>query len=331
MAPSLSKIPLVVRPLHHQRRQTVAASPQNGPGQDSRPWIEGLEYTEDGEDGDALSHASHDKSVASTASQVDDERTRIWKATQLYLAYPLSIKNVAHSLVPIRIAGHDATQPSSPKLEVDLIVQGKDSHAVDLDLDDDDGSADAGCDNGSANMVLIRMVNRIPLLDGAEAIACGLVQGLAAKKRVWNSFGLDVTLHYDPSNITKLPIFQVRDSDQVAPFFQTGTHALYEEDEDDPDDPDGDNGSSDEEDGSDAGGDGAKRKRKRMRRILLPAKVRLSNIVVIVQIHAEPTTLPLPTLSKVSINRSGGLLSSSVSHPLVFSLSGTTPGGQPGN
>ena len=156
-------------------------------------------------------------------------------------------------------------------------------------------------DGGSASMVLVRMVNKIPLLDSAEAVACGLVQGLSSKKRLWNSFGLDVGLKSDPSNVGKLPIFEVRDSDQVAPFFKSGAHKLLEQDDDDESDLE-ENSDTDTDDSVDSTASlGVKRKRgkRRHHNNLLPASVRLGNILVITQIHAEPTTLPLPTLSKV--------------------------------
>jgi hypothetical protein len=312
MAPSLSRIPLVVRPFDQYVRGTqkaAAESSKNRAEPEERPWTEGLEYDEE-EKVETGSQSSRQESSHSSDDDDhddnplnDDERTRIWKAAQLYLGHPLRLMNVVHALVPIRVDGHRPTDASCPKLEVDLIVHGEDGEgaSADLEADDDDDDDDTemiGGGGSGAGMLLVRMVNRIPLLDGAEAVACGLVQGLAAKKRVWNSFGLDVTLHYDSNNITKLPTFQVRDSDQVAPFLKTGAHVLFEEDEEELDEQsEGDDSIT--EDGTERG-DASKRKRNRMRRVLLPAKVRLGKIVVIVQIHAEPTTLPLPTLSKVS-------------------------------
>jgi hypothetical protein len=313
MAPSLSNIPLVVRPFDQYVRGTQKAAAKSRQKRvvqpEERPWTEGFEYDEE-EKAETGSQSSRQESSHSSDNEDDDnnplnddERTRIWKAAQLYLGHPLRLINVVHALVPIRVEGYRPTDASCPKLEVDLIVHGEDGEgeSADLEADDDDNNDTemiSGEGSGSAGMLLVRMVNRIPLLDGAEAVACGLVQGLAAKKRVWNSFGLDVGLHYDSNNITKLPTFQVRDSDQVAPFFKTGAHALYEEDEEEIDEQsEGDDYVTD--DGKERG-DVSKRKRNRMRRVLLPAKVRLGKIIVIVQIHAEPTTLPLPTLSKVS-------------------------------
>jgi len=254
------------------------------------------------------------------------ERLAIWKATQQFLGRPVDLNNVAHFVVPIRAKTAQGKRrgKSGPQLEVDVIIYGP--HGDDEDLDDCDfdgmsrnGKGDDDDDdvesplksqptkrneeeNKAASMVLIRLVNKIPLLDSSEAVACGLVQGLSSKKRMWNSFGLNVGLKVDPSNINKLPMFEVTDSEQVAPFFKSGAHNLLEqEDESDEesekDVDDADNGSVDH---AAANITRAKRKRQKNRhRSLLPASVRIGNILVIAQIHAEPTTLPLPTLSKV--------------------------------
>ena len=96
----------------------------------------------------------------------------------------------------------------------------------------DDGGSSSICkeeeEKSCATITLVRMVNKIPLLDSSEVVACGLVQGLASKRNMWNSFGLDVSLDYDPAQATKLPTFQVRDSEQVKPFFRKGAHALFD-------------------------------------------------------------------------------------------------------
>ena len=45
----------------------------------------------------------------------------------------------------------------------------------------------------SAKCMLVRMVNGVPLLDSAEASACGLVQGMVQQQSTWNSFGLHIS------------------------------------------------------------------------------------------------------------------------------------------
>ena len=123
---------------------------------------------------------------------------------------------------------------------------------------------------------------------------CGLVQGVA-NKVVWGSFGLQVTKS-STSNADSawIPVFHVQDSDQIAPFFQSRTHALWEASKDDHLEAAADD---------DGGMDAALKKRKRVTQdFLLPAKLRLGKILLIIQIHAQPSSLPLPTLSKVKKN-----------------------------
>jgi hypothetical protein len=239
---------------------------------------------------------------------VNRERERIWKAIQTYLRRSIDLANVAYASVPIRMESGITSKkvPKSnllkgPRLVVAVVVQSR-------SMTEDDEAVQEGL-NGiqkekensfcieevldtvpitskSASMVLIRMVNKIPLLDSAEAAACGLIYGLASKKRMWNSFGLEVTMNIDPDNINAIPTFDVRDSDQVLPFFNQGAHSLMEYD-------------SESDNDNDRFPAGAKRKRHRGSRHLLPAALRLGNVFLIVHIHAEPATLPLPTLCKV--------------------------------
>jgi hypothetical protein len=173
----------------------------------------------------------------------------------------------------------------------------------------------------SARLMLIRMVNRVPLLDGAEASACGLVRGIMGKRSTWNSFGLDVSMssaadlndffggkRAKPRETAPLntdgcfiPTYEVSDSVQVAPFFQSSTHSLFE-----PEDEEEKLFDQEEEeqlsDNDSILGEAKKRKRK-SRKLLLPAHLRLGNILIIAQIHATPSALPLPTLSKVCFHK----------------------------
>ena len=162
----------------------------------------------------------------------------------------------------------------------------------------------------------------VQLLDGAEASSCGLVRGISKKKSTWNSYGLEVSPliedripcvlgngRAESHNEIEacIPTYHLKDSAQVAPFFRSNTHALYESDSDDPGESD-----SEEEDGSDCSYDSsaeeekanARNKRKRKKRAkLLPCGIRIGNMLVIAQIHANPSALPLPTLSKVRPDR----------------------------
>ena len=236
-----------------------------------------------------------------------DTRVEIWKAAQLYLGLPFDISNTAHAIVPIRsesTASPDTrTSKNRPKLEGNVIVHGPDDEDDSvLQLDDEESVLEPNLavqeETRSATMVLVRMVNRIPLLDSAEAAACGLVQAVTGKKRMWNSFGLDVS-YQSSTNVAKLLTFEVKDSEQVAPFFQKGTHALLDDGTDSLDGNGDEDVEADDDESLDYGeGIGAKRRRRPKLRNLLPASARLGNVLVIVQIHAQPSNLPLPTLSK---------------------------------
>ena len=156
------------------------------------------------------------------------------------------------------------------------------------------------------------MVNHVPLLDSAEASACGLIARIDAKNTMWNSFGLEVKkaqtsqqLHLRHQNYIKaktsdlvhsglyIPTFTLEDSIQVSPFFQSSTHSMFKRSKDQhnlesrregecgDDDIDGEN----EDD---------------FTSFPLPAGIRIGNVLIIIKLHATPSELPLPTLSKVS-------------------------------
>ena len=271
LAPTLSKVPIFVR---HRQDATIK--------KDAAHVVD----DEEEEAWDAVDQESQENDVPVVEHKSETQRKEIQKAVQTYLQRSIQLGNVAHSIQPIRLLQQTSasSDPSNttppPHLQVDMIVCGP-----------NDDSDDASADEPVATLKMIRMVNRIPLLDGAEATACGLVQGLA-NKQIWGSFGLSVGKSSSLSNDqdgTWVPTFEVQDSEQVAPFFQSQTHALWEAREDHDDDGDTDDIEA-----------RCRRKRKKESRSgLLPAKVRLGEILVIVQIHADPLSLPLPTLSKV--------------------------------
>jgi hypothetical protein len=145
------------------------------------------------------------------------------------------------------------------------------------------------------------------------------VRGISKKKSTWTSYGLEVSPLIEdrvPCVISDgnaaiqsetdacIPKYNLKDSAQVAPFFRSNTHALYESDSDDNGESD-----SDEEEGSDdsykfpgneeQANPRNKRKRKKKLTKLLPAGIRIGNVLVIAHIQANPSSLPLPTLSKV--------------------------------
>lgn len=292
LAPTLSRIPLFIRPFSQARCQEPGRNSESD-DQDENSWIDGLT---NGFDRKEETNTGERLPPEQSATRQDDERTQIWKASQLYLGRTFEESNVAHAVVPIRIKTRSNDSDSSqPRLEVFLIVHGpgddEEENTGELAGDaENEVNNHEDASSWTASMVLVRMVNRIPLLDSSEAVACGLVQSIASKKHVWNSFGLEVSQN-STANVAKLLCFNVTDSEQVAPFFRRGNHALLEEEDDDEDE---DETGTPEENVI----LGKKRRRRRGPRHVLPASVRLGNILLVVQIYARPSTLPLPTLSK---------------------------------
>jgi hypothetical protein len=326
LAPTLSRVPLWVHPNEtdpisrestKKKKETVKkgqkkAMKKNVDLTNVNDW-NGSSSQKEGVGWSTMVDDSHHATSKLNYKLPNPERLLIWKATQSFLGRSIDIANVAHANVPIRIEndiiptkrGMKKSTPIGPRLIVDVIVHGG-SHVDDesitnednLDSRDNKGDISNETEHNasecntigskSASMVLIRMVNKVPLLDSAEAVACGLVHGLASKKRIWNSFGLDVNMNVDSGNPSAIPTFDVRDSDQVNPFFNHGAHNLLDCDDD-----------SEPDDENELDPVGTKRKRRNRRHRLLPASVRLGSILVIVHIHAEPAILPLPTLCKV--------------------------------
>ncbi len=210
--------------------------------------------------------------------------------------------------------------------------------AMAMDPTNDVATRTSNVDQSKAKIVLVRMVNRIPLLDGVEASACGIVRGLL-QKQLWNSFGLDISHDMEDTSTCSLttekhtskkkashnyhrggvvpnnnattrlyvPTFSLGDSAHVAPFFtHNRTHNLFDDGNDKvSSDDESDN---DGECGSIVGSydyvhnmEGTKRKRKK-KMCLKPAGLRLGNVLIIVQLNAKSSQLPLPTLSKVRLN-----------------------------
>ena len=257
--------------------------------------------------------------AAKERQRIEEERNKrislMCKAARAFKGRPVSVSNVAHESHPIRRHVGSSGQQSvvaenGPVLEISMVVFGPEP--------DDDSSDEEGCCGrypeaaarpqnncrrssnaaNSAKLQVVRMVNGIPLLDSPEAVACGVVQKISNNNSTWNSFGLDVswtkgdngTKENQPSNDTLT--FDVNDSAQVAPFFRHSTHALFQERQD---------YSESSSDDNDFDPDTVTKKRKKERNVtsLRPAALRLGDILMVVQIRAKPSALPLPTLSKV--------------------------------
>lgn len=250
-------------------------------------------------------------------TNMQKRREMMQKAVGMYLKKSIDVMNVAHSKQIIRrnMINGTVSLKNYPNVEVDVIVSGID------DLINEDklacssvGYAFSGndADYSKARIMLIRMVNGIPLLDGADASACGVVRCLQ-HKNLWNSFGLEIsplTTQSLPGVIEKtcrsipetlnVPTFLLSDSVHVAPFFtKNNAHCLYN-------DEDENSCSSDSEyNTSSFDGRALRHKAKKRRRslsletTLKPAGLRLGTILIVVHLNANSYQLPLPTLSKV--------------------------------
>ena len=221
---------------------------------------------------------------AEKTADVERRVSLLRRAASQYKNRPdLKRQNVACSIQPIR---RDARDPhrqlgtNGPSLEVGLVVFG------DTGCDHKEDSSNSGQEQNartSAELHLVRIVNGVPLLDTAEALACGIVRK-ASSNSIWNCFGLSVAQNEcaGPSVTMNLS-----DCDQVAPFLSSATHAPF----------DGafQETASDHEDEDQC----TKRKRAKQGRRMLPAQLRLCEVLMVVQIRAKPSELPLPTLSKV--------------------------------
>jgi hypothetical protein len=278
MAPILSTVPLFIRSSFERKLKTQSMKVMKIASK--------FEDDEEWNLGDANENSDSD-SASSIRSQ-KETREELQRAVSQFLKCNISLSNIAHSIQSIK-NGKRRTK-TSPTLEVDMIVYDKPTR------DDEHDALTHEAAIPSAPMTLIRMVNRIPLLDGAEACACGLVQSLAAKQSLWTSFGLSVRSGLDETaNDLRLfaPTYEIRDSDHVASFFQhRNPHQLF----------DLQNMNCETDDGirmKDEGDDESRTSVIVTQSIpLLPAHLRLGKVLVIIQINAHPSQLPLPTLSK---------------------------------
>lgn len=346
LAPTLSRIPLLVRPALFQQQQYHIRGKQvrkQGDNEVSKKITSKTITSVVGKNSNNCFTTVGNADTFETPVN-DDERHAVCNATQIFLGRPVDQRNVAHSVVPIRSEHMPTPKPKAgdrnqkqvgPRLKVSIIVTGpnEDSdvgfeelasdtegfHSEEDELPPEENLKSikkSHLGSSSATMTLIRMVNNIPLLDSSEALACGLVQGVASKKSVWSSFGLEVNIMPSNSMVenqtdNKTPAFDVRDSEQVAPFFKRGSHALLESgynqfyrDEEESFISDSERLEHEDDDvsnGIEKRGRNLRKEaeKKNQHRRMLPASLRLGNILIIAQIHAEPTSLPLPSLSKV--------------------------------
>jgi hypothetical protein len=142
----------------------------------------------------------------------------------------------------------------------------------------------------AATLQLVRIVNGVPIIESAEAHSCGIVHGIA-NKRVWASFGLDIdrSTATASDNTVCAPSFTLRDSPLIASFFNKSLNHKQLR-------------TNDNDTIQNQSLEANKKKRKREilpQKDLLPANARIGAILIVVHVRAAPSSLPLPTLSKV--------------------------------
>ena len=273
LAPTLSKQPIYIK----SRSTTVSPliDLEGSVETDKQQWEDSLEDFQD--ESSPRNINKNGKRLSSSQQKLETQRRAVFTSAQLFLGCYIKLENVAHSVQKIRLEKDSSCGKSEPQLEVDVIVNPTKISQI----------SSRGGQESCATLKLIRLVNDIPLLDGAEGCACGLVHGLP-NKLVWGSFGLHVAQSDNVDKVSWTPKYDVRDSDQVAPFFQR-QHGLWEESDDE----------SNNDRNTSSTLDHPKRKHGLIsRRSFPPAKARLGEIVVVVKMKATPSSLPLPTLSK---------------------------------
>ena len=309
LAPSLCRRPLMIRPPSEieQRSRMVEVEKVDECDLDGDGWDDGCDNDDDHDENDAqapiVSKTVRDREHAQ--QQKDKKMSLLCKAAEMYKGRPVSLKNVALESHLIRRHGENTVRAKNASmLEVSIVVFGPES---DYNDPSDDESANNKHTHSqsisnprmkSATLQLVRMVNGIPLLDSPEAVACGLVQKISNNASNWNSFGLDVSLKKSidspEHSEDEILMLEVEDSAQVAPFFRESTHGLFHSRQE--------YDSSQSSDDESACPDNITRKRKKEKNgllSLLPASLRLGEMMMIVHIQAKPSALPLPTLSKV--------------------------------
>jgi hypothetical protein len=336
LAPTLAKIPIFIRPKPLNRpfqklsgtnaKLAVKVTHDSHSTQPEDPldigsWEE-LNTDHDEKNGNKNepedADDTSDSLPPSLQSKLETRRIEIMDAAKEYWRdRKMALKNIAVSCQRIRAEEyiHDASNNSVLELEVNIIVCPLPSrNASDIlheDFNNEETSISSRqqhlAESEPASMELVRMVNDVPILDGAEAHSCGLVHGLA-EKSVWASFGLDISRKsmHEPNGDTPLPstgckwtpTFELQDDSRVGAFVQGNAnhrqlHCLVDEDSDLYD-------SDDESVDECKSLDSQARKRSALRQMdnLLPAGIRLHSILIVVRIQAAPSSLPLPTLSK---------------------------------
>ena len=318
-APTLSKLPIYIRSSHIGNQKVGNLSILEERENESELEIgcldsDGWEDPLDGDDNEEASdcgkidlltnNKQRQKASSNTkgTTEIDPERYEFFNASQSFWTNrEIRYTNVARSIRDIRQYEHqtppserEANRKSEVQLEVKMAVCPHINHS-ERGSNSTDSAATTSKNSTSeiendATLKLIRIVNGVPIMENAEAHSCGLVHGIA-NKSVWGSFGLDIdrTSAAASNDCSRTPSFVLRDSSLIAPFIKKNSNhrqlkindyeKIYHH-----------NHSS------------QKKKRKKdtcPQNDFMPANVRIGTILVVVEIHAAPNLLPLPSLSKV--------------------------------
>ena len=314
-AEALQPLPLYVRPPRELERR-MCRKKMNGKENDAENGSvfneEEEEEEEDDDDdwGDGFDEGAEEteNKASQSVSKASLERARVeedkkrkislmQKAACLYKGRRVDLRNVdvAYSMQRIRNnneVGKSTSQAKTcPILEMSMIVFGQEI------TDNDDDSLEDTCCDKTAKLHIVRMVNGIPVLDSSEALACGVITKISNNPTIWNSFGLDIRQR--DQQTAGCPSFDINDSGQVAPFLRTSTHSLYNSQSQDDVFSASDQDDNDDFDLEDMHSSARRtRKNEQQARCILPAAERLGDVMIVVQIRAKPSALPLPTLSK---------------------------------
>ena len=305
-APMLSPIPLIIKSCY-DRLETINANSfihrsemhdmhnsldGEGENEDETGKYWKNSYDADVNYDDTLTLLDATRTEEKINDPIDTEKILIKKGAQEYLRYSsIDIKNIARSAQLIHNHNGQSQKGSGPSIEVQMIIYQNSEDTIHNESDFEvETEQTTNSSPWKGKMTLIRMVNDVPLLDSADARACGLVQGLNSMKNTWAAFGLDVSIsaietqednnNTNPSTILHLPTFDIKDIEELDTYFRRSNHDMYEEDI---------------SENIDTIGFSQTLKR-------LPAGVRIGNILLIVQLRATPSQLALPTLSKVSFD-----------------------------
>ncbi len=290
-APTLSKLPIFIRPrnadkiefegpLLERRESTTRLSQDCADGDQWKHPLDS-EGSDDGNDSNSKETLANEKEKSVDCSDRNDLYEFADAVRSFLPKCNVPYENVARSVHNLRNFNDETEtqRKSMVQLEVSMAV------CPDEDLDQRSNSSIDSSEKATT-LQLVRIVNDVPIIENAEAHACGLVHGVA-NKRVWGAFGIDIEKTTTTASNTSLPTpsFLLRDSSLVAPFInRNANHQQLETEVCETD--------------HDENCKSNRKRRKGAQNYLRPVNVRIGKILVVVHVRANPSSLPLPTLSK---------------------------------